>query len=144
MNNGYEVIGKVNGVEVIRGSTWKCKDGLTGQIIDAYGHDFPLSLIEPAHGVQRTFTKYGSYRDDGGSVYDLKELVMNPPGYTATTQITQEETYSVSEIEKAFSELDWQKEGCKLLIEKLRSTAALVSDPEWNEYIRLKEKFENN
>lgn len=51
---------------------------------------------------------------------------------------TQEQTFTLAEIQKAWENLEWQESS----FDMLKSQLLHFKDPEYEDYLRLKEKFE--
>ena len=119
----------VNGVELKVGQRWINASGDVGILLKTEGEYYPWVLdLEDGSG---SYT----YNEDGE--YDTEYVYA---GLNLSTLIegsaTESDKYSLEEISIAFTALDW----CNLhmLEHKLQE----LKDPEYAEYLRLKNKFQ--
>ena len=121
----------VNGVELKIGQRWMTASGDVGILLKTEGKYYPWALdLEGGSGAY-TYSEDGQYDTAG----EHPELNLNT---LLGDSATESDKYSLEEISVAFTALDW----CNLhmLEHKLQE----LKDPEYIEYLRLKNKFDTD
>lgn len=119
----------VNNIEIKAGQKWLRRDGRVVTIEDNPGANEYIFRGIKEDGSYNTYNREGRYRTKYSTILDLCSLVEDPS--------TKE--YSLRDIQKAWRELDWDEdENLENLIWQLTKQ----SDPEYQRYLELREKFE--
>ena len=119
----------VNGVELKTGQRWMTDSGDVGILRKTDAPHYPWALDLEDGSWSYTYTEDGEY--------DIEYVCA---GYNLGTLLgdsaTESDKYSLEEISAAFTALDW----CNLhvLVHNLQK----LKDPEYAEYLRLKNKFQ--
>lgn len=121
----------VNGVELKIGQRWVTHSGTIGTLRLSSHTTYPWLLDLDDGTGSYSYTNNGRFDIEGYTTYlDLKEIIEDCHNSSSS--------YSIEEISAAFNALGWFTNKICLLEDKLRE----LKDPEYAEYLRLKNKFE--
>lgn len=120
----------VNYVELKEGQRWVTHSGATGTLRLASPSVYPWLLdLDDGAGSFLSFTNDGRYDTELHTTHlDLKEIIEDCQNSSSS--------YSIEEISAAFTALGWRN--MHMLEHKLQQ----LKDPEYAEYLRLKNKFQ--
>lgn len=117
----------VNGIEIVHGSEWVTKDGKVGTIWGIDDSEYCWRFYFNGNH-SYTYNNEGEYVTGDKNSEDLSHPVNNT--------LTDDQKYTVDEIKKAISSLEWGN------FDRLTNQLEKNKDPEYAEYLRLKNKFE--
>ena len=118
----------VNGIELKAGQKWKTESGYEGILKDG---QHSVYCFKMEGGSERTYTRDGEVFIDCSDEDDLEELIQDTP--------TQGQTFTLHQLHCTLTALDYEG-----IYEHVATYLTNHSDPEYSEYIRLKEKFKGD